>query len=66
MIAAAMKLNMMVVMTTCEPRLACSQPGMKPQSPPTAAPATMAIGKVIHQGRNCSGSATAMTPRPAI
>jgi hypothetical protein len=32
-----MKLNMMVVMTTWLPRLACSQPGMKAQKPPTAA-----------------------------
>ena len=35
-----MKLSMIVVMTTWLPRLAWSQPGMKPQTPPNSAAAS--------------------------
>ena len=41
---AAMKLNMIVVITTWLPRRACSQPGMNAQKPPKAAAARIASG----------------------
>ena len=66
MIAAAMKLNMIVVMTTWLPRLACSQPGMKAQKPPQMPAAMMASGITSSQWVWSSQSATAAAPRPAI
>ena len=43
MIEAAMKFSMIVVITVWLPRRACSQPGMKPQTPPNKAAAMMPI-----------------------
>ena len=39
-----MKLNMMVVITMCEPRFACSQAGSQPQAAPNRAPLMIATG----------------------
>jgi hypothetical protein len=62
-----MKLNMMVVMTMCEPRLACRIAGISAHSAPTAAAPRIASGKLIHQGKTLSNDRqTIATPRPEI
>ncbi len=60
-----MKLNMIVVMTTWLPRLACSQAGISAQRAPASAAIIVASGRLIHQGKTESKARQAMaTPRP--
>ena len=62
-----MKLNMIVVMTTWLPRLACSQAGMKAHAAPNRAAAAMASGMVMYQGMYLSSARhTSAVPSPPI
>ena len=61
-----MKLNMIVVMTTWLPRLACSQPGMKAQTAPKAVAARMASGSGEDARQPGKARQASATPMPAI
>ena len=63
--ADAMKLNMMVVITTWLPRQACSAAGTAAQAMPNAAAANTISGSTIHAGQlSASHSATSAVPMP--
>ena len=65
--AAAMKLNMIVVITMWLPRQACSAAGTAAHSAPPAIAATTISGSSKAAGRRSpSASATRLQPRPPI
>ncbi len=63
--ADAMKLNMIVVMTTWLPRQACSTAGTIAQALPAIAAASTIAGSTVHAGRwSPSASAASAVPMP--
>ncbi|OGF23154.1 MAG: hypothetical protein A2V63_05345 [Candidatus Eisenbacteria bacterium RBG_19FT_COMBO_70_11] len=62
--AKAMKLSMIVLITSCAPKRALSTPGMNPQAPPAAAAASRQSGSSAIAGSPASAAPTSAAANP--